>query len=246
MNVREFNTLLEKPSEINAEKLPQLEQLSSEYPYFQPARILYLLGLRKFKDHRYERNLPVVAAYSLDRSRLREQILDMDTLSDEKITEALNSSSLINEKQKLEEQLRLLDEQIQSELEEIEIRRAQLRELIQEKKEMLGNLEHGPKEEIETAEKSPRALPKDEMLEEFLEEQKDIKRAGDFYNPIEKAHRSLVDSENIVSETLAKILVTQGNFQKAIKIYKKLSLKYPEKSSYFAAQIENLKQNLKE
>jgi predicted Zn-dependent protease len=240
MNVQEFNRLLEKPSEINSEMIPQLEQLANEYPYFQSARILYLLGLRKLKDHRYERNLPLVAAYSPDRSRLREQILGMDAVPENKDVDTLSVSSLQNEKHKLEEQLRLLDEQIRSELEEIEMRRVQLRELIQEKKDMLENIGHRQKAEADSGEKLPRALPKDEMLDEFLEEQQDLRKEKDFYNPVEKAHRSLVDSEDIVSETLAKILVTQGNFQKAIKIYKKLSLKYPEKSSYFAAQIKKL------
>ncbi len=47
--------------------------------------------------------------------------------------------------------------------------------------------------------------------------------------------------ENIVSETLAEILVRQGKKEKAIEVYKKLIWKFPQKKAYFAAQIEDLR-----
>jgi len=47
--------------------------------------------------------------------------------------------------------------------------------------------------------------------------------------------------DNIVSETLAEILIRQGKKDKAIEVYKKLIWKFPQKKAYFAAQIEELR-----
>ena len=44
-----------------------------------------------------------------------------------------------------------------------------------------------------------------------------------------------------MTETLARIYVEQKNYDKAIQSYQILSLKYPEKSSLFAIQIESIK-----
>lgn len=48
----------------------------------------------------------------------------------------------------------------------------------------------------------------------------------------------------VATETLGKLLIRQGEYAKAIKVYEQLSLVNPEKSSSFAATIEELKQKL--
>ena len=48
---------------------------------------------------------------------------------------------------------------------------------------------------------------------------------------------SLVENNELVTETLARVYLEQQHFEKAIEAYKKLSLKYPKKSSFFADQI---------
>ena len=52
--------------------------------------------------------------------------------------------------------------------------------------------------------------------------------------------KSITQDSDVVSETLADILVMQGQKIKAIKMYKALILKFPEKSRYFAKKIAEL------
>ncbi|MDK2977424.1 MAG: hypothetical protein PWP52_138 [Bacteroidales bacterium] len=73
----------------------------------------------------------------------------------------------------------------------------------------------------------PRIKPK-----EVTDHQKDISR------------ESTKEDDDLLTETLIKVYIAQGYIEKAIKSYEKLSLKYPEKSTYFANQIKELKEQL--
>lgn len=66
---------------------------------------------------------------------------------------------------------------------------------------------------------------------------------GKFFTPAIDAKQSLLENEHLVTETLAKIYALQGNISKAIRAYEILSLKFPQKSVYFASLIEKLKTN---
>ncbi len=64
-----------------------------------------------------------------------------------------------------------------------------------------------------------------------------------FKDTVAFAEESLRVDTHIGSETLAQLLVKQGQYSRAKRMYEALSLTMPEKSSFFAAEIEKI-QNL--
>ena len=83
----------------------------------------------------------------------------------------------------------------------------------------------------------------DEIINLFLENKPKIKNNTKqrFFNAAENARKSIKENNDIITETLAKVYAKQEHFEKAILAYQKLSLKYPQKSSYFADQIKVIK-----
>ncbi len=82
----------------------------------------------------------------------------------------------------------------------------------------------------------------DDLIEKFILEEPKIAKVKD-PPPIDKdpGLDSLIEPDDIATETLAQVVLMQGNPEKAISIYEKLMLLNPEKSSYFAAQIEKIR-----
>ena len=93
--------------------------------------------------------------------------------------------------------------------------------------------------EEEEDRKAMKSMWQKEKLAAALEEEDDEIPEDVF----EMAVHSLDKDEGLVSESLAEILTKQGKIEKAIDMYRKLSLRNPQKSAYFAQQISILQKN---
>jgi len=135
-----------------------------------------------------------------------------------------------------EEPIRSVDDPIVPVVEEDEEKR-----LLHLKRIVESRLKQIALERKDIPEPEEPVISKEELIDKFIKEEPSISRPKpEFFNPVKGAKSSQEDKAGLVSETLARIHVQQGNIDKAIEIYRKLSLNFPEKSGYFAAQIEKL------
>ncbi|MCP4456982.1 MAG: hypothetical protein GY816_02985 [Cytophagales bacterium] len=79
-----------------------------------------------------------------------------------------------------------------------------------------------------------------QLIDKFIKESPSIKRRPEADNTSDLSEESSTWNPNLVSEYLAQISLDQGNTKRAISIYEALSLKFPEKKSYFAGLIKKI------
>ena len=91
-------------------------------------------------------------------------------------------------------------------------------------------------QEEEQDQKDLKTMWQKEKLAAALEEENDEIPE----NVFEMAVNSITKEDNLASESLASVMVKQGRYDRAIEMYKKLSLQKPQKKAYFARKIEDI------
>lgn len=106
-----------------------------------------------------------------------------------------------------------------------------------------------PEEEVEAEEDVMEELDrkkKFELLDKFIENNPKIVPQESPKPKVNIKESTKFDKNELMTETLAKVYLEQKKYKKAIQAFKILSLKYPEKSGFFADQIQAVKKLQKE
>jgi hypothetical protein len=77
-----------------------------------------------------------------------------------------------------------------------------------------------------------------ELIDKFIENKPRIVPTENLTSNVNIKESTTLDKNELMTETLAKVYLEQKKYKKAIQAYKILSLKYPEKSSFFANRIK--------
>ena len=94
---------------------------------------------------------------------------------------------------------------------------------------------------IQRKENTLEKKKKFELLDKFIESKPKIIPTAALETKVDIEESIKIDKNQLMTETLAKVYLEQKKYKKAIQAFKILSLKYPEKSGFFADQIRRVK-----
>ena len=256
METERLLSYLSKPETLTGEAMADLESLTSLYPYFSIGQSLLALAYHRADDERFDRQLKKAASAIPNRNKLRLLFVPAATqpsLPDDSFFKLVDVTEVDEtEKNVIPENTFIIPEinlsgtheELTAELALLDEKRKSLDELKSLIAARLQQMEEEKQQEKKKEDVPEKKMSRKELIDKFIAENPSISRPkAEFYNPISMAQNSITDKGDIVSETLAKIYFRQGYFDKAIEIYEKLKLIFPEKSIYFAAQIEMIKES---
>ncbi|PHQ57483.1 MAG: hypothetical protein COC16_00920 [Lutibacter sp.] len=248
MNSSQYTSLLVNPEDIDALKTQQLEEVITEFPYFQSARALLLKGLNKTYSYRYNPTLKKTAAYTVDRKVLFDFITSAIFVN----KETPKVGQIENQELKEVETVKVLHkdiaETVSSKNKEIEKETQKATEVLEigEPIQFNDSEHHSFNEWLHLVSQKPivreeKTTDKFKLIDTFIKTKPKIKPADKSAINIDLSPESSTENESIMTETLAKVYLEQKKYENAVKAYHILSLKYPEKSGFFADRIKAIK-----
>jgi tetratricopeptide (TPR) repeat protein len=264
MNLTDYTYLLNKPDAINDRYAATLDNVLSAFPYFQSARVLKLKHLYNQDSFNYNYALKVSAAFTTDRSILFDFITSDSFVSvqkglyEKKLEELMSMSVIGSEHIVLEANQPVVDALEQSILTSIkkatstEEQKAEEKLAIGKPLEFSKNEKHSFQEWLQLSRLKPiireeikSSIDEDkkkklDLIDKFIENNPKITPiAKDATVPVIEVISE--DTSHLMTETLARVYLEQKKYSKAIQAYEILILKYPEKSSFFADRISDIK-----
>ena len=251
MNLIEFNKILSGPGQIKKDQISGLYNIIEEYPYFQAAHFLHLKGLKNRHSFKYNDFLKKTAAYTTDRSVLFDYITsddhdihpapaDIIALETEKKAIDIPKESQKITRPSPEETLNIgaplkfKREETYSFREWLQL--SQLEPIIRKSSET------DPDQIIvqKNDDEGVKHVTDMDLIDQFIAKNPKISPSilGTY---TDATMDSVTENDSLMTETLAHVYVEQKKYQKAITAFTILSLKYPEKSSFFALQIQAIK-----
>ena len=92
MTTQDFIQILQQPQTVSAEQTNALSGIIEAFPYFQPARAVYLKGLKNKESFKYNQALKTTAAYTTDRSILFDFITS-DSFNQNEISDYIKQNT---------------------------------------------------------------------------------------------------------------------------------------------------------
>ncbi|APD06513.1 hypothetical protein UJ101_00982 [Flavobacteriaceae bacterium UJ101] len=229
MTKEEFHKIMDHPFDLTQEETNSINKLIEKHPYFLTARLLSLRGIKNHAAENYNESLKKVASYSTDRTLL------FDYITHKKILE----KNILEEAQKAKEITTSSIHQENTNSEEAFINPAKPKEFNKNEFHSFSQWLKISTQNLE--DESINQNAKFSAIDRFIELNPKLSPIKDRQKNIDIALNSITENQNLMTETLAKIYVEQKKYDKAIQAFKILSLKYPEKSGFFADQIKAIK-----
>jgi hypothetical protein len=238
------------PNKLDQSSLGELEALRDAYPWFQTAHLLVAKNHHNIDSVKFHEVLRDTAAYAGDRTVLYHLINPPVTKTRNASMEAPGNSLEVRPDQPAEPSTPQRDVDLLTEnpdtpepagAHRLEEYTTPSETSPLEAYPFTGWFDHF--QSIQTG--KPDSTKQEDLVDKFIRDSPVIPRGGDVTsNGRDMSQPSSMESDSFMTETLARIYEKQGLLKKAIYAYEKLSLKYPEKSTYFAAQINRLKNQL--